>query len=432
MSKVNNLHDFLQDIANAIKEKKGTTNKINAQKFAEEIQNLPSGGIIEEEKTRKDINFYDYDGTLLFSYTIEEANNLEALPIPNNHNGLRFQNWNWSLEDIKALNYPMDIGALYTTTDGKTRLYIDIVNEARMDVPLYIYQDTDNGVNINWGDGTSETISGVGAVSTVHKYENTGNYIITLEQQEDCLFSLYGDSSRSVMGSINTYEQAYLSMLYKVEFGEGVREIRSFTFNGCVNLTSVSITNDMYVSGFVFREGRNLKYFVFPTRNTTINSYTFHNATGIKGVSMPKTINVKNSAFEAAAGLKYITISEGITLFELNTLYGCASIKQFRIPNTVKEIGPSTFNACRSLSMLKMPSGLTKIQAGAFKDNYGIKKYDFSECLQVPSLDNINAFNNMSEDCKIVVPDNLLTEWKETSNWTDLSSHIISISDYDN
>jgi hypothetical protein len=44
MSKDNNLHDFLQDVADAIKEKKGSNDAINAQDFSDEIKNLPSGG----------------------------------------------------------------------------------------------------------------------------------------------------------------------------------------------------------------------------------------------------------------------------------------------------------------------------------------------------------------------------------------------------
>lgn len=43
MSKDDNLHDFLQDVADAIKEKKGSNDAINAQSFADEIKNLPSG-----------------------------------------------------------------------------------------------------------------------------------------------------------------------------------------------------------------------------------------------------------------------------------------------------------------------------------------------------------------------------------------------------
>ena len=44
MAKDNNLQDFLTDIADAIREKKGTTEKINPQDFAIEIANLSSGG----------------------------------------------------------------------------------------------------------------------------------------------------------------------------------------------------------------------------------------------------------------------------------------------------------------------------------------------------------------------------------------------------
>ena len=44
MAKDNNLQDFLTDIADAIREKKGTTEKINPQDFATEIANLSSGG----------------------------------------------------------------------------------------------------------------------------------------------------------------------------------------------------------------------------------------------------------------------------------------------------------------------------------------------------------------------------------------------------
>ena len=43
MSKQDNLHDFLVDIADAVREKKGTSDPINAQNLSEEIKNLPSG-----------------------------------------------------------------------------------------------------------------------------------------------------------------------------------------------------------------------------------------------------------------------------------------------------------------------------------------------------------------------------------------------------
>jgi len=44
MSKVNNLTDFLTDVANAIRIKKGTEELINPQNFSSEILSIPSGG----------------------------------------------------------------------------------------------------------------------------------------------------------------------------------------------------------------------------------------------------------------------------------------------------------------------------------------------------------------------------------------------------
>lgn len=44
MAKNDNLKDFLTDVADAIREKKGTEDLINPQDFSDEIKNLPSGG----------------------------------------------------------------------------------------------------------------------------------------------------------------------------------------------------------------------------------------------------------------------------------------------------------------------------------------------------------------------------------------------------
>lgn len=47
MAKNDNLKDFVTDLADAIREKKGTTDLINPQDFADEISNLPSGGEVQ-------------------------------------------------------------------------------------------------------------------------------------------------------------------------------------------------------------------------------------------------------------------------------------------------------------------------------------------------------------------------------------------------
>lgn len=44
MSKQNNLTDFLTDVADAIRQKKGTQAPINPQDFSSEIASIPTGG----------------------------------------------------------------------------------------------------------------------------------------------------------------------------------------------------------------------------------------------------------------------------------------------------------------------------------------------------------------------------------------------------
>ena len=274
MAKNNNLTDYLTDLANSIRSKKGTTAKINPQDFSSEISNfnllkaqpksvsittngittikpdnsynglsqvtvttnVSSGGsatptIVE----KKDVNFYDYDGTLLYSYTWDEANSLSSLPELPTREGLTCQGWNYTLAQIKAQNGKCDIGAMYITSDGKTRLYITIAAKGRMTVPLYFSQTVANGVTIDWGDGSAtQTLSGTGNKNTTHTYENVGDYVISLDVNVGCVLGLGGNiASYSIMGSNENTGKVYCNMLQKVEIGKNITSISNYTFGYC-------------------------------------------------------------------------------------------------------------------------------------------------------------------------------------------------------
>jgi hypothetical protein len=59
---------------------------------------------------RNDVNFFDYDGTLLYAYTWDEAKALTELPSLPVHDGLEVRGWNYTLEDIKAQGTETNIG----------------------------------------------------------------------------------------------------------------------------------------------------------------------------------------------------------------------------------------------------------------------------------------------------------------------------------
>lgn len=67
------------------------------------VDSMGTGSNSEDEGLkRNDVNFFDYDGTLLYAYTWEEAKALTELPALPVHDDLEVREWNYTLEDIKA------------------------------------------------------------------------------------------------------------------------------------------------------------------------------------------------------------------------------------------------------------------------------------------------------------------------------------------
>ena len=389
MAKNNNLTDFLTDVADAIRTKKGTTAKINPQDFSSEIASIPTGGG-SATTSKSSVNFYDYDGTLLHSYGKDEFLALSALPDLPTREGLTCQGWNYTLAKAKeyVTSYGvLDIGATYITDDGKTRLYIKIAANGRMTVHLYFSQSAANGVTIDWGDGSgTQTLTGTGNVNTTHTYASIGDYIITLKVTSGTLGLGNGSSSYSVMGSTNNNGKVYCNMLQKVEIGSSVTSVGSYTFYECSSLSSINI----------------------PESVTSIGNYTFQNCYSLSSINIP----------------------EGVTSIGTYAFNYCSSLSSINIPKGVTSIGNYTFQKCYSLSSINIPESVTSIGTYAFQNCYGMAYYDFRASQSVPTLSNTNAFNNIPSDCKIVVPDSLHSSWTTATNWSTYKSKIVEASKF--
>jgi hypothetical protein len=412
MAKNDNLTDFLTDIADAIRAKKGITGAINPQNFSSEIASIQSGGGSSSGGASKnDVNFYDYDGTLLHSYSASEIASMSQLPELPTREGLTCQGWNYTLDNIKSMvsDYgKCDVGATYITDDGKTRLYIRIATKGRMDVPLYFTQTSANGVTIDWGDGsTTQTLSETGKVSTTHTYSNIGDYCITLKVTSGTLELGHNSSSYCVLGSIGNYGKVYCNMLQKVEIGSSVTIIRSFTFYNCYSLTSV----------------------VIPSGVTSIGSSVFSYCYSLASIVIPSGVKyIESSVFTGCRSLASVVIPSGVTNIGYEAFYYCYSLASIVIPSGVTGIGNSVFSTCESLVTVVIPSGVTSIGSRVFDGCYGMAYYDFSNHKSVPTLSNTNAFSSIPSDCKIVVPDSLYDTWIAATNWSIYSSKIVKAS----
>ena len=371
------------------------------------------GGSVNPTATAKAVNFRDYDGTVLYSYTVDEAAALTELPPLPEHSGLICQGWNWSLDDIKAMGRAVEVGAMYITDDGKTRIYIHL-EDGRTSPMLGCCP---NGtVTVDWGDGTEpDTLTGT-SISTVkwtptHEYSAAGDYVIKLTVSGSVSFegskssNQYSNLLRYSSGS-DTRNQVYQNAIQKVEIGDSVTSIRSYAFRGCRSLSSITIPNSV----------------------TSIGSYAFADCYSISAITIPNSVtSIGNYAFAYCYSISAITIPNSVTSISSYAFRGCYSISAITIPNSVTSIGNYAFSSCRSLSSITIPNSVTQIGDYAFQYCSGVRYYDFTRHTAVPTLSNTNAFSNISADCEIRVPAALADEWKAATNWTTYANKIVGV-----
>ena len=126
MAKIFIEESTLSAIGNSIRTKTGKANMIPPLSMPTEIASIQTSGGSSSPVSANDVTFYDYDGTAVASYSLSEAQSLTSLPDGPTHEGLTFQGWNYTLEKVKAFTRPMNVGAIYTSNDGKTRIYITL------------------------------------------------------------------------------------------------------------------------------------------------------------------------------------------------------------------------------------------------------------------------------------------------------------------
>ena len=333
----------MKSVADAIRAKTGNTDLLawpDGFKAAVEGIQTGGGGGSTSDVEMKDVNFYDYDGTLVASYTLAEAQALTTLPDGPTHDGLTFQGWNWSLEKIHALTRPMNVGAMYITDDGKTRLHIRIGDTARSNVPLYFSQTVANGVTIDWGDGSAtETLSGTGNVNTTHQYTAVGDYTVTLAPAEGCTLGL-GTASTSycVMGSTGNNGKVYCNLLQDVQIGANVTSIGNAAFYYCYSLASISI----------------------PAGVTSIGNDAFSYCYALASISIPASVkSINSSAFSHCHSLASITIPSRVTSIGSSAFQDCYGVSEYHLlPTTPPTLSnTSAFRNIPSDCIIYVPQG---------------------------------------------------------------------------
>ena len=390
--------------------------------------NVPSGGG-GGSGAKKDVNFYDYDGTIVNSYTAAEFANLNAMPENPTHDGLTAQGWNWSLQDAKtyvASYGKLEIGQMYITSDEKTRLYITL-HDGRLEPVLGL--GINGSVDVDWGDGTAhDTMTGSGLSATTYKkhiYAAEGDYVITLTVTGSIQFngtSTYTYLLTKQSGSEST-NKVYSNSLTRIEVGSGVTSIGSAAFSACSSLSSITIPQGVTsIDSYVFQGCYSLSSITIPQDVTSIGNNVFQNCYLLSSITIPKSVtSISNFMFNNGS-LSSVTIPQSVTSIGDYAFSACYPLSSITIPQGVNSIGSAAFNDCYSLSSITIPQSVNSIGSSAFNGNYGLGKIIFKNSTP-PTISASNAFLNLQKDCIIYVPTGSLSSYTSASNYPSSSKY---------
>lgn len=350
-----------------------------------------------------DVNFFDYDGTILYSYSAADFANLSAMPANPTHTGLTAQGWNWTLNDAKAqvlISGCLDIGQQYKTSDGKTRLYVRITYDALL-LRLYLSQSVGRNTTIDWGDGSAtETVSGTGNRSANHSYSAIGDYVITLTVTSGTM--MLGGTSTSasvIVANTNGAINANRTALYRVEIGDYCTP-NKYAFYSQFGIESI-VAPPMVSSNYFGApySCRSALYLMIPS-------------------------GVTNLYARGSSGMKYISLPKSFTTIDNNAFNGDANLFRVVIPSGVTTIPTGAFKSCTALSKIVIPPGVTSIGASAFDSCSSMREYHFKSTTP-PTLTDATVFANIPSQCKIYVPSARLATYQSANVWSGFASYMV-------
>lgn len=386
-----------------------------------------------------DINFWDYDGTLRYSWTLAELATKTELPSLPSHDGLICQGWNWTLQDIKDAGRELDIGSLYITDDGKTRLYVDVDTETWDDFVLNYWQSTRNATTVDWGDGTTpETKNADSHVEHRHVYASSGSYVITMSVKEGTTMWL-GHDGRMLIAN-GEADSGRCAMLRRVEVGARAVGTDPQCFRNCCRLKSISLPQSTKVyAPRAFEMCTQLRVLIAADMGEI--RQTFYRCTNLRAIATPKGTTQRDGSAITNTAIRQIN-------FDITTAYFAEALKRVHIKAVSGQV--KDFAACRSLLEVTIPADATTFVAAAFSgDNalrrvtclgdiasipaqvfqrcYPLRFVDFTHCTAVPTLANVNAFDQTHAQLEIRVPASLVDAWKAATNWSSLADHIVGV-----
>ena len=464
MSKADNLKDFLIDVADAIRLKKGSTELINPQDFSSEIASL-SGGleIVEMTETTATI-----EPNKVYVWGMVESLNITLGASTNDSDFFAFRfrcskptmtvvtvnGATWADDtELDTQGKPvLDLGSWYQCEikGGTSALYARLAHyipfaDSKVEAVLLA-----NGV----GDGLGVTYKDAAMVTDISTWFK-GNADITA-------FAEFVNFSGIIALTKSAFDGC--SSLAEISLPASLTRIWDYAFNGCSSLLKVLNFENTKVTDIgkaAFSYCSSLAEINFPSSLKQIDSYAFQECSSLLEVNIPADVSnlkIRDLAFTNCQSLSVInTISaishlgrgafsgiqlSGVVNFENLTEIGPYAL---RYTNVTKVIFPAIitlpaffnydgiFSYCPHLVLVDIGENCTYIGDKSFGRGVGTQGIDITLIVRAstpPTLGGSLTSGNSANIGSIFVPDASVEAYKQATNWSLYADVIKPLSEY--
>lgn len=452
MSKQNNLTDFLTDVADAIREKKGTTEKINPQDFSEEIKNLPSSeevkafGEVMVDKTGKGVKqllkvvidnnvttigtnaYYYFDNVTDFVLhngiksiavsAFAQCRRLSAITIPD------------SVESIGSYCFASCIALKNIIFPDKVVLLEKSVCNNCAQLESVIVKGNISRIDSYSFSGTSLrslVLSGVDSVATLDAgalqqtpIANGTGYIYVPDNLVDAYksatnWSVYADQIRPLSEYIYLdFADPIVEKICAKKIGDGIgvtqeqaNKVTTFPaiFKGNTEITSFDELE-------MFENVTNLAF------------GAFMDCTSLKSVAFPHIKSLAGNAFLNCSSLDMDINLPSLMTLPGNRQFNKSAIRKVISLGSITSLSDAMFEYCTNLIEIVIPSTCATINVAAL---YGCTALQSIICNPItpPVLDSV-----IPDRSTIYVPDESVGEYKAHTNWAKYADKIKPLSEY--
>ena len=324
----------------------------------------------------------------------------------------------------------------YALANNVNLTSITLLSGATENIPSYCFYGCSSLELINFGNSQLA----VPTLENINAFDGLPNdYKIIVP---DALETDWKSASNwsSIASHIIAYSDYYYGL--KIKFKDGTERIDKYT-NGVIpsttynfnkNIVSIETSKNIRkINSEAFVQCNNLSGVTLNEGLTEISRSAFGVCSRLTSITLPSTLTtLGESVFYNCVSLVSVNIPSGITSIEQDTFHGCSGLTNIELPSGLTHLG-SAFVDCKGLTSIAIPNGVDTIYGNTFAQCSSLGEINFGNTrTTVPELRNSNAFTGLPNNFKIIVPDALVNDWKNTSTWiiSSISSHIIGYSDY--